>query len=187
MKKLEIIKKFTTMNKKQRNDYLEKRMRLINSEQNEEKRNKLNSLLIDLREIDAKKSKEEEDEENELEVEGDAPAESNKKEDSNEVDNSDVAIDLSNEGEEKDGGPDATKIYKTIQTLMQTQLPPYAEGKGNEYYRIFYIDAHASEMDSMTEEHKSDDASVGGKTQKKKNKRGQSRAKQRTIKNKVRY
>jgi hypothetical protein len=84
-------------------------------------------------------------------------------------------------------------VPENIQDLIDKQLPLYADGKGNEYYRMLYIDAHASEMDSMTEEHKSEEVRGGSKTKsgktqkKKKKKRGQSRAKQQTIKNKVGY
>jgi hypothetical protein len=84
-------------------------------------------------------------------------------------------------------------VPENIQDLIDKQLPLYADGKGNEYYRMLYIDGHASEMDSMTEEHKSEEVQGGSKTKsgktqkKKKKKRGQSRAKQQTIKNKVGY
>ena len=73
-------------------------------------------------------------------------------------------------------------IQTVIQILTQTQLPDYAEGKTNEYYRNEYRIKHRDEI----EEHKEDDPS-GGKTQKKKKKKKKTKGvlRQRTIKNKV--
>jgi hypothetical protein len=167
IKKSEIIGNFITMNKEKRNNYLEKIMRRINSETNEEKRNKLNSLLIVLREKDSEKSKKEE-----------------KEEIINKIDNSiinppdDNLYDFSKPiDKKKDNGYHG--ITHIIQNMINT-LPDYVNGKNEDYYKNEYIRKNTGFDEGEGKEFK------GGKTQKRK-KIVKSKRMQRTIKNKVRY